>query len=486
MTIANKRDFTHYLLLTFILVSAAVLRLMMLGGKSLWADEGVIWYMALGAVHYDAPPIYYVLYNWSISLFGWNEFAGRLPSALFGWACVPLVYFIGKVTVDRKYGLYCALVAGISVFLIPLSQEMRIYSIVGFETLLALWIFLRIVRDERAHFGWWFGLLIIGVIGQYSHCFFIFILGYFGLTYFAVHGRRSVRGLILFISMIAAILILSVPQLSTTASVIGSRQHMMASDFAHLLANILQVMRSYFSFLFGNYSVGFIKVVMVIAWLLFVIQGLRKIAASIKADDFQALFMKMMLGMIIVFTLLYFVVDVSTAGHLIFIYVPFLFVVAGALASFRRKRLIAILTLFILLSGITLIDYYKSPTYYYDRSDWRSAGLLLSQQFENDDALLILGARNAYYTLKFYHPALEGDIYYRPRHDRELSTDDELIKWWQRSTTIEKVQILLKDHSRVWIASLNNFSEKEITAALHEYQTWDFGPGLQYFRFDSK
>jgi 4-amino-4-deoxy-L-arabinose transferase-like glycosyltransferase len=453
--------------LLILLLIGLVLRLLFLGEKTIWADEGAVWYMALGEVEHEAPPIYQYFYRWSIGVFGWNEFAGRFPSALFGWLSVIIIYYIGSAFLGRRIAFWSAALAAISAFLVPLSQDMRIYSIVGFETLLALLCFLKIIQSERTQPGWWIGLLIVGIIGQNSHCFFILVLGYWGFVLLAHCGWQNWRKWTPCVALLVLVMLLSSSQIQTAVDVTTHRQHIIASDWMHLKYNVHLVFKAYFTFLCGYVGVGepggiisFLKtrplhliiiIPMVLCWLFIFIFALRYFWVSHKRKDIGALVLKMLAGMMIGFTLLYILVDVSSPGHLIFVYIPVLFLFAAGLAGLNGKNKIVMVALLLVLTGYSLVDYYRSPTSAQDHSDWRSAGETLRDRWQPGDGLLILASRNAYYTLKFYYPELEGDIFYYPRHDPELLNNENLMTWWEATSTLKKVDSLFHNHQRVWL-----------------------------------
>ena len=91
--------------LTGIVVLAALLRLVGLGSRSLWLDEGAEYDAVHGSLGHlferianreSTPPLSY-LYEWLCTkVIGTSEFALRLPSALCGIAMVPVGYAIGK------------------------------------------------------------------------------------------------------------------------------------------------------------------------------------------------------------------------------------------------------------------------------------------------------------------------------------------------------------------------------------------------------
>lgn len=497
-----ERQGSHAVALFLILALAAALRLILLGHKIFSADEGIAWWMALGKIEHDAPLIYHWAFNWAIPLFGWKEFAGRLPSAWFGFLSIPVIYAVGRTCFDRRFGLWAAFIAAISAYLVPLSQEMRIYSLLGLEILLTLWIFLHLLRDPRAHSGWWIALLLVGIAGQYTHCFFIFVLGYFGLALVLSGGAQWQRNGIRYLIVLIAVLLLSLPELLRTFSVAGERPYVYAADFFHLKMNAYRVLRSYYCFLFGDYLtnhpgsiVPFLRthpfhlgvaLVMMSAWITIAFLSIKEIRKFARGNDYRATVVRILTGMLVAFTLLFLVVDVSTSGHLIFIYVPFFFLAAIYWTCAHGKAKSIVVTLFLFLTAISLISYYRSPFFAYERADWRAAGKILEGALKDDDALLILRARNAYYTLKFYFPGLNSDVHYYPRHDPEAMKNQALMDWWNKKSPQEQVDSLLESHKRVWVAESNLRWRPSKEAAKYIYRTWDLGYNLQLHLIEPK
>lgn len=59
---------------------------------------------------WEKPPLFFWLQSLSMNVFGINEFAARLPNALFGILTLLTFYFIGKKVKNEKFGLIWALV----------------------------------------------------------------------------------------------------------------------------------------------------------------------------------------------------------------------------------------------------------------------------------------------------------------------------------------------------------------------------------------
>ena len=312
----QRKSLIAFIVILFI---AVLLRLTLLWYKCFGADEGIAWWMALGQIQHDSPPIYIYAFGWAIHLFSWSEFAGRLPSALFGVLSIIAVYAVGRTIFDGKFALCSALLAAVSAYLIPISQEMRIYSLLGLEILITLWFFLRILKDNDVRAIWWLALFIVGVIGQYTHCFFIFVMGYLGLVLLISIGWKGWRVWMKYLMVLIAVILLGVPELLKTFAVAGTRQHMYAGDFYHLKMNVFRVVRTYFGFLYGDYLTNLpgsilpylkahpvrlvFSVAMMGLWITIVLHSIRMSLKIAGGHDFKAVALRTMIGMFLAFTL---------------------------------------------------------------------------------------------------------------------------------------------------------------------------------------
>ncbi|MCX6640662.1 MAG: glycosyltransferase family 39 protein [bacterium] len=483
------------LTLGVIIIIAGFLRLLGLGHKPFWADEGIAWYMAQGRIEHDAPVVYSFAFNWAIQLFGPSEFAARLPSALYGLLSIIVIYAIGKTVLDRRFGIIAAALAGLSAYLIPLSQELRHYSLVGLELWLALWIFLQILKSEKPHRGWWVSLLLVGVIGEYTHCFFILALAYFGAVYAWKRGIRQWTRWRTYAAVFAAILLISLPQWFNSLKVAGERPHVSAAGMYDLQMNGYRVARSYFSFLFGDFLTNLpgklmpylhahplylaAGICMIIIWIAVAIRGFQQVSKITRQGGFSATALYLMLGMMAAFTALFCVVIVSSSGHLIFVYVPFLFIIAAGFMAPRSLVQSALAGVLILFTVAAINQNRLQTCSANERADWRAAGALLQQQLRSDDAVLLLRSRNVYYTLLYYDQSLKGDIYYIPRHEPAREQDSKLMAWWNETSKGQMIDSLLKNHLRVWVIESDRDWKGEGGFGNYSGKIWNFGDDLQ-------
>src|SRR5580700_5102239 len=126
------------LILVLLTIGGAWLRLSHLGAKSLWLDEGATVALARASWQHFAwvwwhgeanlQTIYFLLMRSWIRL-GSSEAFLRLPSALFGIASIPLMYFVGRKFMGVTPSLVAAGLLGFSPSAVYYSQEARSYSL---------------------------------------------------------------------------------------------------------------------------------------------------------------------------------------------------------------------------------------------------------------------------------------------------------------------------------------------------------------------
>lgn len=141
------------------IILAAFLRLYRLGHESLWLDETLS--IAFVTRRYTTlellielpitdphPPLYYLLLDGWVGIFGTSEAAVRLLSALFGIAAVILIYTLGAKMSGREAGIVAAMLLGFSPFHIYYSQEARMYTLLAVLTLASYYLFVDLLDTD--------------------------------------------------------------------------------------------------------------------------------------------------------------------------------------------------------------------------------------------------------------------------------------------------------------------------------------------------
>jgi 4-amino-4-deoxy-L-arabinose transferase-like glycosyltransferase len=123
------------------------------------------------------PPGYYVLmWAWT-KCFGTGVRALRLPAVLLGFGCVPLAFWLGKLTGQRTAGWVAAVLLAVHGHHVFWSQVARMFTLTCFLGLLATCLLLVIAKES--HPPRWLALLYVTValLGLSCHIFFWALLG---------------------------------------------------------------------------------------------------------------------------------------------------------------------------------------------------------------------------------------------------------------------------------------------------------------------
>ncbi len=100
-----------------------------------------------GEPNFTKPPLYFALAHASAKLFGTNEFAFRLPSAIFGLLTVLLTYFVAlHVGKHRVTALLSALALVANGAFVEAARQVRLDTGVAFFAIAAFWCFVLGVR----------------------------------------------------------------------------------------------------------------------------------------------------------------------------------------------------------------------------------------------------------------------------------------------------------------------------------------------------
>src|SRR5271157_3059123 len=122
------------------------------------------------------PPAYYMLMWVWTKCFGTSAWSIRLPSALLGTVCIPLVFWLGVLTRQGAAGWIAAALLAVNGHQVFWSQVARMFTLACCLGLLATILLLRIAK--KSHVSWSLQVLYVAVLlsGLCSHIFFWLIL----------------------------------------------------------------------------------------------------------------------------------------------------------------------------------------------------------------------------------------------------------------------------------------------------------------------
>ncbi len=218
----NKK--AQILLLGMIVTLGIFLRFYGLGAKSLWLDEACT-YVNLGSGSFTTmikhcrqpagvmPPLYFILTDIFIWIFGKSEIALRLTSAITGIFSIFMIYSISRVLFNYRVAAISSFFLAINGCLIAYSQEARPYSLAIFLSLLSYYFFLRMMDDNQNKYK--IGYIVASILGMYSLYFFGMILST-QVIIFLIFKKRFKFTLVHFSILILILIVLYLPWLPIT------------------------------------------------------------------------------------------------------------------------------------------------------------------------------------------------------------------------------------------------------------------------------
>lgn len=224
--------------LIFILIAAAIFRIYGLSRGDTVSDEVFMAFRGLGMIDFDVAAEQSTPWQWwdpatgegrpsalpwwtklsmhdhpwgvpltqnlSMSIFGESNFGFRLPSALLGIASVYVLYLIGTLLYAEEVGLIAAAILAVTVNSIYISRLGLQESYVIFAILLAVYYFLRSLRDPK--YLLWVGIIMgIGAEMKYT----TLILAPMLVTYLILFRREYLRSRYFWQGIAACLLIFS-------------------------------------------------------------------------------------------------------------------------------------------------------------------------------------------------------------------------------------------------------------------------------------
>ncbi len=105
-----------------------------------------------GHPQFEKPILFYWLVESSFKIFGVNEFAARLPSALFGMIGVIAIFFLGRILFNSRAGFLSAIILATNVEYVVLSRACITDMVLFVFLLLAVTFFFYGYMRNRGHY----------------------------------------------------------------------------------------------------------------------------------------------------------------------------------------------------------------------------------------------------------------------------------------------------------------------------------------------
>ena len=178
-----------------------VLRVWDIAKASIWHDEGFTMMLApmspvqivLRTGRDVHPPLYYLVLHYWILVFGTSETAARGLSALFLVLAIPVAYLLIRKIWTEPAARLAALFVATGPFLIRYSQEARMYGMVACLLLLATYLLIRALENNR--WSWWIGYSLVMAAALYTHYYAIFMIVVHWIYVASLSNRQKRQGL---------------------------------------------------------------------------------------------------------------------------------------------------------------------------------------------------------------------------------------------------------------------------------------------------
>ena len=187
--VVRNKAITHVLLAPILLLALA-LRIPGID-RAFWVDEvytvaerGQLDITGIIVTGSDPhPPLYYLLVNGWMRLFGNSEVAVRSLSVLFGLASIVAVYLLAIQLYDKRTGQIAALLMSISWFQIQHALTARMYTVFVTFSVLSLFFYIRALEDHSVDNRLGYALTTVAMLLTHVYGVFVVLAQLIHLTY---------------------------------------------------------------------------------------------------------------------------------------------------------------------------------------------------------------------------------------------------------------------------------------------------------------
>jgi uncharacterized membrane protein len=373
----SSRYVRNGFLLAVILIYILV-RVWRLDASCLWFDEvfsvhaaehdwiSLLQFAALDLVH---PPLFYAVLKAWIGFGGEGLYWLRLLPVVFSClALIPLKFLTNEMedsgVASKWLAILTIFLTAVNGSLIKYSQEVRMYSMLMFLSLMSIWLFFRLKR--RGATAW---LIVINILMVYTHYYGWLVIGteVLAVALFYRTKLRSVFGMLTVVSAAFAPWIIAVASAARSGSDLG--QNIQWMERPGLISTLVFALRQLEPFYFqvsktDPFSAYLISVPIAILITIAAILWLTKAVAEERKEGAFRLLLIFSIFPICTAAAASWLLPYSVWGtrHLVIIAAPTLILVSTIILDlpFPRVRLVLI-SLIVMFSGYAALDHYRHP-----------------------------------------------------------------------------------------------------------------------------
>lgn len=218
--VLEKLDIRSYVIPICLL--GLFLRIFYISHQSIWLDEvaslvsakqsTIIEVIKTTYITERIPPLYPVFLHFWIKAFGFSECSIRIPSAIFGFLTIPIIYILSKSLFDNRVAILSSLFLAISPFHIWYSQEARYFTIAVFLNLLSILFFLKILKDHnKPSYLYYFFYISSTCLAIYTNYLIVFTIIAQNIIVFHTWLRKKTISRLWFYAQLFIILLCIIP-----------------------------------------------------------------------------------------------------------------------------------------------------------------------------------------------------------------------------------------------------------------------------------
>ena len=177
-----ERVHTGYYLIILLLLSC--IKFYKIDAAGIWLDEAHSIFQAhknIGAIINDSakdqnPPLYFILLNFWVKLFGSSVSSVRGLSCIFNILSVPLIFLYARKNINIVAALFASLVFIFSDIQLYYAQETRVFSIVGLLCISSFILFESLRKDTKIN---WVQIILLAIVNSlllYAHYISVFAI----------------------------------------------------------------------------------------------------------------------------------------------------------------------------------------------------------------------------------------------------------------------------------------------------------------------
>lgn len=335
------------------------------------------------------PPLYYLILKVWTYIFGFSEFALRLPSIIFGLATIIVVYKIAfKIIPNKSYlALFPPLLLATSQLHIYYSQEARMYALTCFLASLSVCFFLDVLAGTKNRTVWWlfsFSITLL-IFTDYAPLLF--------LPVFPVMGLLAKKNLIwwknftlIFVPLTIAV-ILWLPMLITQLKALTALKLSLPGWNSIIGGNSFkETALIWTKFIFGRISLSN----RVLYYLLLLVSSFLVLIPLIKSMIKPSNKTKMTILWFILPTffgfLISFITPVLSYFRFLFLLPAFYILIAAGISRFNKSLSLVFVLLLLGMNALSWLIYIFDPVQ--QRENWRDATAFVDAKVTPDEIVL--------------------------------------------------------------------------------------------------